>query len=236
MTESFRSTLIECSEKMGLKLTGTQIDALYKFYETVLYHNKTVNLTAITDEKDFVVKHIADSLSAEEFLPAGACVCDIGPGAGFPSVPLKIVRDDLRFVLIEASGKRVRFLERAIRDLSLDRIEAVHARAENAGRGQYRGFFDRAVSRAVGRTAALLEIAVPMLKKDGLFIGYAGRITDAPGETDAAAKILGAEHVRTKHFFLPLDIGERNLLVFRKVSDTPERFPRTAAAIRKRPL
>lgn len=138
-------------------------------------YNKNVNLTAITDEKEFIVKHIVDSISAAKFIKENAAVVDIGAGAGFPSIPLKIIRDDIAVIMLDALSKRVDFLNFAVSELSLKNAKAKHLRAEEAGEKLLRGSADVVVARAVGQTNILLELSIPLLKKHGIFINYKGK-------------------------------------------------------------
>ena len=174
MTESFFTTLKTAAESVGVSVTDNQCEKLYKFYETVVEYNKNVNLTAITDEKEFIVKHIVDSISAAKFIKENAAVVDIGAGAGFPSIPLKIIRDDIVLIMLDALSKRVDFLNFAVSELSLKNAKAKHLRAEEAGEKLLRGSADVVVARAVGQTNILLELSIPLLKKHGVFINYKG--------------------------------------------------------------
>ena len=150
MTESFFTTLKTAAESVGISVTDNQCEKLYKFYETVVEYNKNVNLTAITDEKEFIVKHIVDSISAAKFIKENAAVVDIGAGAGFPSIPLKIIRDDIVLIMLDALSKRVDFLNFAVSELSLKNAKAKHLRAEEAGEKLLRGSADVVVAK-IGR-------------------------------------------------------------------------------------
>lgn len=175
MTESFFTTLKNAAEFVGVSVNDNQCEKLYKFYETVVEYNKNVNLTAITDEKEFIVKHIVDSISATKFIKENADVVDIGAGAGFPSIPLKIIRDDIVLIMLDALSKRVDFLNFAVSELSLKNAKAKHLRAEEAGEKLLRGSADVVVARAVAQTNILLELSIPLLKKHGIFINYKGK-------------------------------------------------------------
>lgn len=156
-------------------------------------YNKNVNLTAITDEKEFIVKHIVDSISAAKFIKENAAVVDIGAGAGFPSIPLKIIRDDIAVIMLDALSKRVDFLNFAVSELSLKNAKAKHLRAEEAGEKLLRGSADVVVARAVGQTNILLELSIPLLKKHGIFINYKGKDLSDVETAKTAETILHAK-------------------------------------------
>lgn len=196
MTESFFTTLKTAAESVGISVTDNQCEKLYKFYETVVEYNKNVNLTAITDEKEFIVKHIVDSISAAKFIKENAAVVDIGAGAGFPSIPLKIIRDDIVLIMLDALSKRVDFLNFAVSELSLKNAKAKHLRAEEAGEKLLRGSADVVVARAVGQTNILLELSIPLLKKHGVFINYKGKDLSDVETAKTAEAALNAKKPR----------------------------------------
>lgn len=236
MTDSFNSLLIGGASELNIAVSDEQAEKLFDFYQTVLEYNKKVNLTSITDEKEFVIKHIIDSVSSDEFIEENASVCDIGAGAGFPSIPLKIIRPDVSFTLFDALKKRVDFLEFAINRLGLKNISAVHIRAEDGGRYSYRDTFDITVARAVGSTSTLLEYSVPLIKNGGLFINYKGADLSDAVSASSAEKTLGVKKIKVKHFFLPQNLGERNIVVYKKIAYTNSKYPRSSSLIKKSPL
>lgn len=235
MTESFFTTLKNAAEFVGVSVTDNQCEKLYKFYETVVEYNKNVNLTAITDEKEFIVKHIVDSISAAKFIKENAAVVDIGAGAGFPSIPLKIIRDDIVLIMLDALSKRVDFLNFAVSELSLKNAKAKHLRAEDAGEKLLRGSAD-VVARAVGQTNILLELSIPLLKKHGVFINYKGKDLSDVKAAKTAEAALNAKKIEVFNFCLPFDAGERNVVVYEKLEDTPKIYPRKFGTIKKNPL
>lgn len=236
MTDSFYKTLKASAENVGVLVTDEQCEKLFKFYETVVEYNKKVNLTAITDETEFIVKHIADSVSAVNFIGKNSAVVDIGAGAGFPSIPIKIVRDDVQIIMLDALQKRVDFLNFAISELSLKNAVAKHMRAEEAGEKFLRGSADVVVARAVGSTNILLELSIPLLKKHGVFINYKGKELSDVESAKNAEKTLFATLKTIHNFSLPKNAGERNLVIYEKVADTPKIYPRKFATIKKNPL
>lgn len=236
MTDSFSNILKNAVADIGVTVTDNQCEKLYKFYDTVVEYNKNVNLTAITDEKEFIVKHIVDSISAARFIKENVAVIDIGAGAGFPSIPLKIIRDDIVLIMLDALQKRVDFLNFAVGELSLKNAKAKHLRAEEAGEKLLRGSADVVVARAVGQTNILLELSIPLLKKHGIFINYKGKDLSDVENAKSAETILKAKKIEVYNFSLPSDAGERNIVVYEKLDDTPKIYPRKFGAIKKNPL
>lgn len=236
MTNSFKTTLLDGAEKLNIAISVDQAEKLFDFYQTVVEYNKKVNLTAVTDELGFINKHILDSLFAQNEFGNNLSVVDIGAGAGFPSIPLKIMRDDLSFTLLEATGKKVDFLNTVIDRFCLENVSAVHVRAEDAGKELYRNKFDVAVSRAVGKISLLLEYGIPLLKTGGRLFCYKGPdLSDIDGAKTAVKK-LNCCFVKTVSYELSDDTGKRNLVVYKKSGITPNEYPRPSAKIAKFPL
>ncbi len=236
MTDSFYYTLLTGAEKLNISISDEQAANLYDFYKSVVDYNEKVNLTAVTDEKEFIYKHILDSVSSVSLFAENSSVVDIGAGAGFPSIPLKLLRDDLSFTLIEATGKKVDFINDAIKRLGLSDVSAVHLRAEDAGKRLYRKKFDYAVSRAVGKLGLLLEYSIPMLKTGGSLICYKGPDISDVDDAQNAAKKLFCTFENSLSYELPDGSGSRNLVMYKKLSETPDEFPRPSAKIAKFPL
>lgn len=234
--DNFTKLMICGAKDFNIVLSSEQCETFYNYYKMVVEYNKNVNLTAITDETDFIIKHFLDSISAENLIPQGATVCDIGAGAGFPSLPLKIVRNDLNFVLFEALNKRVVFLEKAISELKLNNVKAFHIRAEDAGKDKYRNNFDVVVARAVADTNTLIEYAIPLLKAGGIFIAYKGSKQDDFINLKSSVKKINAVIQDIKTFNLPFSNDLRTLIVIKKTGNTPLEYPRTQAKIKKFPL
>lgn len=236
MTDSFYETLKSSAASLSINLSDEQCEKLFEFYETVVEYNKNVNLTAITDEKEFVIKHIVDSISAAKFIKENAAVVDIGAGAGFPSIPLKIIRDDIVLIMLDALNKRVDFLNIAAKKLSLKNAVAKHIRAEDAGEKLLRGSADVVVARAVGSTNILLELSIPLLKKHGVFINYKGKDLSDVENAKSAESALGAKLKDIYSFSLPENFGERNLVTYEKIAETLKIYPRKFSMIKKNPL
>ncbi|MDR3263115.1 MAG: 16S rRNA (guanine(527)-N(7))-methyltransferase RsmG [Clostridiales bacterium] len=226
-----------CLKSLGLAADDGAQQKLAMLYGEIIAYNDKVNLTSIIEEKDFIIKHIADSLTAAKHIPLNATVCDIGPGGGFPSVPLKILRGDLDFTLFEASGKKTDFINGTAKLLKLDGFKCLHMRAEDAARTVYRERFGIALARAVAPLNTLLEYAAPLLKKGGGFIAY--KTASADGEITAAsnaAKLLGCGEPYTEEIVLPYTDIKRTLVVYPKAHASPAIYPRGGNKERSNPL
>ena len=226
-----------CAAEYGFALTDRQLEQFDRYAQLLVEWNEKMNLTAITQPRDIVIKHFLDSiltLRAVE-LPQGASLVDVGSGAGFPSVPMLILRPDLRLTLLDSLNKRLIFLEALLADLGLE-ASRLHARAEEAGRGKQREAFDFATARAVAQLNKLCEFCLPLVKQGGCFLALKG--ADADTEAQEAAKaihLLGGRLEQVEHYTLP-DGDKRALLVVKKISQTPPKYPRQSAKITKMPL
>lgn len=208
-----------------------------KFREILAEFNKKYNLTAISDENEVYFKHFFDSIYPQNYFPIGVKVAEIGSGGGFPSIPLKIVRDDLSFTLIESTGKKCEYLKYVVDNLALDRVEVLNIRAEDGGKDKsLREKFDVATARAVARLNTLCEYCLPFVKVGGRFIAYKGDAEEEIKESLNAIKILGGEIEKTEIYDLPEGCGKRTVIVIKKVKSTPEKYPRGRGLERKRPL
>ena len=205
------------------------------FYAMLTKANAQFNLTRITGEEECRVKHFLDSLAGMNYFPPNADCCEVGSGAGFPSVPLLIARGDLAFTLIESSQKKCRFLETVIKELGL-RASVVCARAEEAAKGPLRERFDVCCARAVARLNTLAEYCLPFVKNGGAFIAYKGSAAEEMEEAKGALRILGGAVEEARTFDLPQGAGRRTILVCRKISYTPPQYPRGHGKERTSPL
>ncbi len=214
------------------------VDNFVKFLAFFKESAGRFNLTSLTDDKDIVVKHFIDSLSASGFLTENAKVVEIGSGGGFPSVPLKIERSDLDFTLIEATGKKCEYLKEVKKLLGFTKFEVVNGRCEELGKiPEYRGVYDFALARAVAPLSILTEYLIPFLKTGGRAICYKGsNYKEELTLSKNAFKELGAEVERIYEYELPENLGRHVLIILKKVSKTKDIYPRQQSKIRKSPL
>lgn len=238
--DNMRELLRKCCISTGIELSEEQISQFILYYELLVEKNKVMNLTAITEYEEVVLKHFVDSLSIVQAvnLKGRKRVIDVGTGAGFPGIPLKIAFPELEIVLLDSLNKRILFLNEVIEKLHLDRITAVHARAEDSARKtEYREQFDFCVSRAVANLSSLSEYCLPFVKMNGFFVSY--KSTNVDEELENARKafyLLGGKLDKKEEFTLPgSDIG-RSFIIIRKERKTPSKYPRKAGLPSKEPL
>ncbi len=207
------------------------------FRSLLLEYNERYNLTTILQEKDMYFKHFLDSIAGAELFIKGGKVAEIGSGAGFPSLPVKIVRDDLSFDLFESVGKKCEFLHAAVDKLGLKGVHIYNIRAEDAAKDKtYREKYDHATARAVARMNTLSEYCLPFVKVGGSFIAYKSGEAEEIKEAESAYKILGGKLEKVLPYSLPEGYGERVLAVVKKVKPTPPKYPRGQGKERKQPL
>lgn len=232
---------VQFSEYLKVKqihLSSKQLEQFHQYYELLVTWNQKVNLTAITEEEDVYLKHFYDSLTplTEYDLPQGATLCDVGAGAGFPSIPLKIVRPDLKVVIVDSLNKRIEFLKHLIKELGLEDVQAIHHRAEEYAQTK-RESFDIVTARAVARLNILSELCLPLVKENGLFIALKGSSAQEEiEEAKQAIKTLGGTFKESIDFQLPEEGGSRSLIIIHKKKKTPLKYPRNYGQIKKKPL
>lgn len=238
--EFARKILQKGAESFGIQLTKQQVDQFFEYYRLLVQWNEFMNLTAITEMEEVMEKHFVDSLALSKAAEVGniETLIDVGTGAGFPGIPLKIAYPHLRVVLLDSLNKRVKFLSTVIETLGLTNIQAVHGRAEDAARQKdYREQFDAAVSRAVANMASLSEYCLPFIKVGGVFVPYkSGNIEEELKDAGKAVKTLGGTIRRVEKFQLPDTDIERSLVLIEKTERTDKRYPRKAGLPSKEPI
>lgn len=223
----------------GIRLSQTQMLQFGRYFDLLTETNKVMNLTALTSPQDVAVKHYIDSLLCyDKALMQGKKVIDVGTGAGFPGIPLKIYDPSLQLILLDSLEKRLKFLQETVRQLKLADVRYEHRRAEDAGRDKnLRGKADIAVSRAVARLSVLTEYCLPLVKKNGFFIALKGsKYKEELIEGEKALHILGGRVTSVKEVELPGLNDGRAIIVIQKIKDTPAVYPRKAGLPGKNPL
>lgn len=231
---------IKKCEKIGINLSEKQISQFMTYYDLLVEWNSFMNLTAITEFNEVIDKHFIDSLAICEYVDFknGDSLIDIGTGAGFPGIPLKIVFPELRITLLDSLNKRIKFLDTVIESLGLENVETIHGRAEDFAKQQsYREKYDFVISRAVANLATLSELCIPFAKEDKYFISYkAEKCNEELEDAKKAISILGGKVEKQIEYKLPDTDMNRNLLLIKKVKSTPKKYPRKAGTPAKEPI
>lgn len=237
---NFKEKLKIKAENIEISLSEKQLQQFQDFYELLIEKNKVMNLTAITEEEEVIDKHFIDSLTCKRVIDMDQVksVIDIGTGAGFPGIPLKIVYPEIDFVLLDSLNKRVKFLNEVIDTLHLEKIQAVHGRAEDLARKpEFRGKFDLCVSRAVANLSTLSEYCIPFVRVNGYFVSYkAKKGLEEIHQSDHCMKELGSKIMDTDEFQLTDHDSERVLIKIKKCKGTSKLYPRKAGIPSKNPL
>lgn len=228
---------LSCSlfARYGLDLERDQYDKFDKYADFLVEYNKNVNLTAITESNEILIKHFLDSVMILKFvdIPQNSSIIDVGTGAGFPSIPLKIMHPDIQITLLDSLNKRIVFLQQLCEILEID-AEFIHGRAENYSKlSEYREKFDFSCARAVADLGLLSELCIPFVKVGGSFLSMKGPTENIENGKNAVS-ILGGE-ISAVHQYL-LENDERRIVEVRKISQTPTKYPRNSAQIQKKPL
>ncbi|MCH5267555.1 MAG: 16S rRNA (guanine(527)-N(7))-methyltransferase RsmG [Lachnospiraceae bacterium] len=234
-----KNLLKEICEKIEINITEEQCGQFELFYQFLLEKNKVMNLTAITEKNDVVMKHFIDSIYILRNISlSGKKIIDVGTGAGFPGIPLSIMVPDAQFVLLDSLNKRVRFLDEASEICKITSVEAIHSRAEDAARDEnYREKFDFVLSRAVANMSTLLEYCSPFVKVGGQFISYkSGQVDEELKAARHAEKMLNCKYMKSIDFVLPDTDMERKLVIYEKNGILSEKYPRQAGKPKKEPL
>ena len=226
----------------GFKLSSKQKEQFATYYNKLIEFNKKVNLTRITNKNEVYLKHFFDSITPllefSDLFKGEKSLCDVGAGAGFPSLPIKILCPDLSITIVDSLGKRLKFLDELVSDLSLDKVTLVHSRAEDAGQNKnLREKFDLVTGRAVARMSVLSEYCLPLAKVDGYLVALKGpKAQDELADAKNAIEVLGGSVKEVKELMLPDTDDERTLIVVKKVKATPKKYPRQAGTPSRKPL
>ena len=236
--------LVDICNKINIDISDDQIEKFKSYYELLIEKNKVMNLTTITEKNEVIIKHFIDSIAIIPYLKkldlidSNKRIIDIGTGAGFPGIPLKIMLPDIEFTLLDSLNKRVGFLKEVIDNLDLSGIEAIHGRAEDyAVDKKYREKYDFCVSRAVANLSTLSEYCIPFVKTGGLFISYkAGESEEEINNSKNAIKLLGGKINKVEEFILPETDATRVFVLINKLTSTDKKYPRKAGIPTKKPL
>lgn len=226
------------SKKMNIILDDLKMERFYKYMNLLLEWNEKINLTAITDEREIIVKHFLDSLTIEKYLDNIKNLADIGTGAGFPGIPIKIFNPNIKITLVDSLNKRVNFLNDIVKELKLENVEVIHSRAEDLGKDKnYREKFDVVTSRAVANMSVLSEYLLPLVKIDGKCICMKGaEIEEELESAKYAIKLLGGRIEKVDNFELSDEHLKRNIVVIKKIDKSPSNYPRKAGIPAKKPI
>lgn len=235
-TEKFKKML----EEKGITLSSQQLSQYEQYFHLLVEWNEKMNLTAITDREEVYLKHFYDSVSAAFYYDFSKPlkICDVGAGAGFPSIPIKIAFPNIHVTIVDSLNKRITFLEHLAKELQLDGVSFIHDRAETFGQNkEHREMYDVVTARAVARLSVLSELCLPLVKVGGSFIAM--KAAHAKEELEAGKKAistLGGKLVETYSFTLPIEESERNILIVDKVRATPKKYPRKPGTPNKAPI
>ncbi|WP_026568055.1 16S rRNA (guanine(527)-N(7))-methyltransferase RsmG [Bacillus sp. UNC41MFS5] len=227
-------------QEKGITLTSVQLDQFEKYFETLVEWNEKMNLTAITDKAEVYLKHFYDSITASFYFDFTRPfhLCDVGAGAGFPSIPLKIVYPHIEVTIVDSLNKRISFLNHLAKELNLENVHFIHDRAETFGvNPEFRENFEVVTARAVARMSVLSEFCLPLVKVGGHFIAMkAAHAKDELGMGQKAITTLGGRLEEMFTFTLPMEESERNILIIKKEKQTPKKYPRKPGTPGKTPI
>ena len=235
--KEFKEIFINESKDLNLEINDKQLELFYQYMNGIIDWNDKINVTAITDEKMFIVKHFVDSLAINKFVAQAKSIIDIGTGGGFPGIPLKIMNYDKKVTLIDSVNKKLNVIRDITKDMDLGEIEILHSRAEDlASKQEYRETYDIATTRAVSNFSTILEYMLPFIKVGGYAICMKGpNYTEEFEEAKVAIEVLGGKFDSIER----LNVGnelERNIIVIKKVKNTPKKFPRGQGKPLKEPI
>ena len=238
MNNNFKNKMIELSRNINVSISEEQIEKFYVYMKTLLEWNEKINLTAITEENDIILKHFIDSMTILKYIEKEKSVIDVGTGAGFPGIPISIMKNDVKVTLLDSLNKRINFLNEVSKQIKLNNIKTIHGRAEDIGHDKkYRETFDIAVSRAVANMTTLSEYLLPMVNVGGVCICMKGsEIEQELNDSKFAIKEFGGEILEVDKFLLPNSDIERNIVLIKKIKETSQQYPRKAGMPSKTPM
>lgn len=228
-----------CAEQFDIEISDRQLEQFQIYYEMLIEKNKVMNLTAITEKKEVIRKHFLDSIAILKYEDLSEKkVIDIGTGAGFPGIPLKIMRPDMELTLLDSLNKRILFLNEVVEALKLENVNTIHGRAEDyAHNSDYRGQYDYVVSRAVANLATLSEYCIPFVRVGGCFISYkSGNMEEELKNSKNAIFLCGGKYIKIEKFILPDSDMERSFIFIEKMQNTAKQYPRKSGIPSKNPL
>lgn len=227
----------QLAKKIHVELTDDKIESFFKYMYLLKEWNEKINLTSIIEEKDIILKHFIDSLTILKYLPEETSIIDVGTGAGFPGIPVKIANPKIKLTLLDSLQKRVNFLTEVCTKINLEDTNVIHGRAEDEGKNvEYREKFDFVTARAVASLDILAEYCLPFVKVGGYFICMKGNNVDEIETSKVAIEKLGGKIEKIDTFKLPEGDIERNLILIKKIKKTPNEFPRKAGLPQKKPI
>lgn len=233
----FKKKMNELLSEINIEINENKIDMFYLYMQELLEWNKKINLTAIEDENEIILKHFIDSLTVQKYIKNAQNIIDIGTGAGFPGIPLAIVNEKSNIVLLDSLNKRINFLNNVIQKLELSNVKAIHGRAEDLAKiVQHREKYDIVISRAVAPFNVLLEYMLPFNKVNSYTIAMKGSNIEEVDIYNNALKKLGGKIEKIEKINLPNTDIKRNIIIVRKIEETPKKFPRKAGIPKKEPL
>lgn len=236
--EKFKELMYSYGKQIDIEFNDKQLNQFYEYMNLLLEWNEKINLTAITIPEEIILKHFIDSLTINKYIEKNKTIADVGTGAGFPGIPLKIYRPDLNVTLVDSLNKRINFLNDIISKLDLNNINTVHSRIEDFGKDKkYRESFDYVTARAVANLSTLSEYLIPISKVNGKCICMKGNdIEEEIINSINAINLLGGKINKIDHFELPNSDIYRNIIIINKIKNTPNKYPRKAGLPSKEPL
>ena len=236
--EEFCDLMNKYSNEINIVFNEKQLEQFYKYMNLLIEWNEKINLTAIIEPNEIIIKHFIDSITINKYIKEGSTLVDIGTGAGFPGIPIKILRPDIKVTLVDSLNKRIGFLNEVIKNLKLREIECIHARVEEFGKNKKcRESFDYVTSRAVANLTVLSEYMIPLSKLNGKCICMKGSdIKQEIEDSENAIKILGGEISNIDEFELPKTDIKRSIITISKIKTTPNKYPRKPGTPAKEPI